>query len=409
LAVKPPVEGDDRTRPRFEEETDMQVATLTTVAGAALLAVLALPTHGVAQEPARYNVTDLGTLGGPFSIAYGLNSAGRVGGGATLADGSEHPFLWSRDEGMQDLGTLGGQNGAAAGPNASGQLALLSETATPDPMGEDFCGFGTHLTCLAAIWDKGAMTPLPNLGGNNGEAFGLNNRSQLIGISETATQDATCPSPQLLDFEAVIWGPKEGEVHQLRPLPGDTVGFALGLNDKGDVVGASGKCADTPIVPVPDGPHAVLWHNGSPTDLGNLGGKKSNVAAAVNDRGDVVGTSNLPGDAADPAFLWTRDKGMQNIGTVGADLSALPGGFGGINNKGQVVGQSCSGYLASGNCRAFLWEGKAMIDLNTLVPADSPLYLVVAFQIDDTGEIAGLGQTSSGDMHAFLATPLQGR
>ena len=149
-------------------------------------------------------------------------------------------------------------------------------------------------------------------------------------------------------------------------------------------------------------------HNGAPTDLGSFGGKKSNVAAAINDLGEVVGTSDLPGDAADPAFLWTKHTGIQNIGTVGGDLSALPGGFGGINNNGQVVGQSCSGYLGSGNCRAFLWQGKSMVDLNTLIPADSPLHLVIAFQINDAGEIAGLGQTSAGDMHAFRAIPTQG-
>jgi hypothetical protein len=32
-----------------------------------------------------------------------------------------------------------------------------------------------------------------------------------------------------------------------------------------------------------------------------------------------------------------------------------------------------------------------MTDLNTLTPADSPLYLVVGFGINDAGEIAGLG------------------
>jgi hypothetical protein len=49
-----------------------------------------------------------------------------------------------------------------------------------------------------------------------------------------------------------------------------------------------------------------------------------------------------------------------------------------------------------------------MTDLNTLIPADSPLYLVVAFEINDAGEIAGLGMTGTGQLHAFLATPQRG-
>ena len=57
------------------------------------------------------------SLGGTFSIAYGVGRDGRVAGGATLANGNEHPFLWSEHDGMRDLGTLGGPNGNAAGPN----------------------------------------------------------------------------------------------------------------------------------------------------------------------------------------------------------------------------------------------------------------------------------------------------
>ena len=49
-----------------------------------------------------------------------------------------------------------------------------------------------------------------------------------------------------------------------------------------------------------------------------------------------------------------------------------------------------------------------MTDLNTLVPADSPLYLLWATSINSRSEIAGFGVTSSGDVHAFLATPSDG-
>jgi len=139
-----------------------------------------------------------------------------------------------------------------------------------------------------------------------------------------------------------------------------------------------------------------------------LGGKLINAAAAINDQGQVVGTSSLPGDKANPAFLWTEATGMQNIGTLGKDKSALPGAFGAINNIGQVVGQSCSGYAGTGNCRAFIWQNNVMTDLNTLIPADSPLYLVFALQINDAGEIVGLGVTSTGQPPAFLATPRRG-
>jgi probable HAF family extracellular repeat protein len=50
------------------------------------------------------------------------------------------------------------------------------------------------------------------------------------------------------------------------------------------------------------------------------------------------------------------------LGTLPGDVSS---GAKDINNKGQVVGQSCD---INQNCRAFLWQNGMMTDLNTLVP-----------------------------------------
>src|SRR5262244_2750025 len=92
---------------------------------------------GQKLQRARYSVTDLGTLGGTASIAFGINNAGRVGGGANMRGQNQHPFLWDKGQ-MIDLGTLGGLNANAGGTNENDELAVLSETATKDPSGEDF-------------------------------------------------------------------------------------------------------------------------------------------------------------------------------------------------------------------------------------------------------------------------------
>ena len=384
----------------------MKLTLQMSISAVSLLAALAIPARLAAQEQkpnlARYTVTDLGTLGGTFSNAYGANGARYVGGAAQLSGGNQHAFLWYRGH-MRDLGTLGGPNSIGSGPDASNELAILSDTSTTDPLGEDFCGFGTHLICLGAIWKGGAMTSLPSLGGNNAEAFTVNNRGQLVGAAENKTQDANCPAPQVLDFEAVIWGPKPSEIHRLRPLPGDSVGFALGINDHGQAVGSSGSCANTTTNSVTGfvaGPHAVLWDNGRPTDLGSLGGTSVNTAAAINDRGEVIGGSYLKGDTTIHSFLWTKDAGMQDLGTLSGDALSL-GGW--INDKSQVVGWSCD---SSGSCRAYLWENKVMTDLNSLIQSDSNLYLMFAYGIYDAGEIVGQAmEKSTGQLHAFLAIP----
>lgn len=103
-------------------------------------------------------------------------------------------------------------------------------------------------------------------------------------------------------------------------------------------------------------------------------------------------------------FLWTGETGMRDLGVLPGDL--VGAGLG-MNNLGEVVGPSISAPgAATGNPTAFLWRNGAMTDLNTLVPADSPLYLLIAYGINDAGQIAGFGvNTTTGDVHGFLATP----
>lgn len=57
-----------------------------------------------------YRLTDLGTLGGSSSSAFGINDTGQVVGSSAIAgDAVQHAFLYSNGS-MADLGTLGGAN-----------------------------------------------------------------------------------------------------------------------------------------------------------------------------------------------------------------------------------------------------------------------------------------------------------
>jgi probable HAF family extracellular repeat protein len=342
----------------------------------------------------RYRVEDLGTLGGTFGTASGLNNRGWVTGLATLSgDTQVQGFLW-RHGVMSGLGTLGGPNSWAATANDSGQIVGGAETAMQDPNQENDCFFGTTLQCLPFTWQHGRMTALPTLGGTNGFVNSINNRGQLIGYAENSTPDSTCaPGTQLLEVEPVLW--EDGGIQQLPTLAGDNDGVALLINDKGQTVGATGSCFSAQVQH-----HAVFWPDRNTViDLGNLGGTQSNIAEGINNRGQIVGHSGRS-DGATHAFLW-QDDAMSDLGTLAGDSSSFAW-F--INDKSQIVGTSVD---ANGNSRAFLRHDDTLVDLNTLIPANSPLFLLDAFVINEHGDIVGDAlRKATGQIHAFVATPI---
>jgi probable HAF family extracellular repeat protein len=383
------------------------------------LALTGLPAGSAAQENSqpRYTVVDLGPLGGTYSQSFYVTSKGVVSGEASLANGDWHATLWQGAL-KKDLGTLGGLNSSAFGsPNAIGQVVGDTETSNTDPNGEDFCGFyasGAPLsgqTCLGFLWQHGSMTPLSTLGGYNSAASAINNRGEIAGSAETATTDSTCPpydpalgQYQVLGYKPVVW--KNSHIKELPTYGGDPDGFAIAINDHGQVAGASGTCSTNDpnngfyISPV----HALLWQNdGTVTNLGSLGGAFGNEAHNMNNRGQVVGTSDLAGDAVFHAFVWSPNTGkMQDLGTLPGDTYSVALS---INDAGEVGGVSIDSSFTT--LRAFVVVNGVPTDLNSLVPAYSPLQLLTACGINSRGEITGLAVgNSTGEYRGYLAIPV---
>src|SRR5215213_4820616 len=115
------------------------------------------------------NVVDLGTLGGGFSDAYGINndpSFVQIVRRSTRADGFTHAFFWTAPGPMVDLGTFGGGNSFAGDINDHGQVAGTSEDAARQQW--------------AAVWGRsGGVWTIENLGTVTGtccaHANGINN------------------------------------------------------------------------------------------------------------------------------------------------------------------------------------------------------------------------------------------
>jgi len=349
------------------------------------------------QKQTPYSVADLGTLGGTLGRALALSNKAWVVGDATLpGDTVFHGFLWRKGS-ITDLNTLGGPDSSAMGVNGEGDVVGVSESE-PDPLGEDFCGIGNNFTCLPFMWRKGALTALPTLGGNNGEATALNSRGQVVGLAENDKPDQTCPPPgppffAVLQFKPVVW--TKGEVHKLPTTHGDPDGAALFINDNEQVVGNTSDCTFSTF-------HGVMWDHGRAIGLGKFHGLLLGPVA-INNRGQVVGSAfDLSGTTL-VAFLW--QNGVTTIlGTLAHDVFSLGRG---INDRGEIVGDSCDEFF---DCRAFLWRNGRMTELNDLVSTPNAPFLENAFAINSRGQIAGKTTVQGTPLaDAYLATPSPGQ
>ena len=433
----------------------------------ALFAALAIPASLIAQDHPRYKLIDLGTLGGLHS--YGsvngdgfqlLNNSGVV---ASFADTAvpdpnapnfcfdpdcllAHAFRWKEGV-VTDLGALPGNNSSAAGSiNARGWITGQSQTGSFDPI---LNGPGVH----AVLWKHGDVTDLGSLGGGASLGIYVNNAGQVVGISDTTVPDPFSLFGIGVQLRTFLW--ENGAIRDIGTLGGpDALPGASCSGQPHDVVVGASYTSFTPNaatgIPTID---PFLWKSGKMIDLGNLGGTLSLGAQCANRRGQIIGQSNLAGDAMSHAFFW-EDGVMTDLGTLGGNNSEaiwinkagnvvgsadLPGSqihdaviwrHGKIRDLGTVTGDACSrgrglnsrGQVVGGSsdCRnflhAFVWEeGGAMLDLNTLIAPGSGYQLTNAFNINDRGQILAkadpIGVTPIDDQdlgHLMLLIPCEG-
>ena len=360
---------------------------------------------------ARYTIQDLGVFGANANAPGGplvITNSGWISGAAAVG-AAEHAVLYYRGK-MIDIGTPGlGGNSMGYGVNESGATAGEAEsTASGLATAEDFCGFqafgfsSSPTPCVPFVWQNGQMVPLPTLGGVNGSATEINSSGMVGGYAETATMDPNCTAPQKYQFKPVVWS--HGAVQAL-PTGNDADGLVTAVNDRGDAAGSSGSCAPlNPILLLYLNPtHALLWRNGEAIDLGNLGGEFNHLPHGMNNLGQVVGESDLPGDQTAHAFLAGLGTKMQDLGTVGTDTYSF--GFS-INDAGEIVGLSANADFSV--IRAFIRQNGTLVDLNTLVTGNNSLYLLTACFINSKGEITGIALDSAGQEHTYLALPVPG-
>ncbi|MFO0828168.1 MAG: hypothetical protein U0572_08455 [Phycisphaerales bacterium] len=320
----------------------------------------------VVATPPAYTVTEIPTLGlanngfEPGSVANCVTAGATVGYSITFVDDRNiHAFRLTNGE-LTDLGVLpGDEHSMAFGANAAGDAVGVSYVLG-------------NLTAHGVRWNT---TGAPVLLGSI-EPRDINSAGAIAGSTPVAGALGTSHATLLVGTSSTDLGTLGGP---------SSMGFAL--NEQNWVVGES-LLSDNRTT------RAFVWRNGAMLNLGTLGGATSRALDIDGLR--VVGIADTT--TQPHATMWTLNADGSLASKT--DLGTLPGATASaaysVNASGVVVGTS--------NDRATRWTGGAIVDLNTLIDAESGWTLTRANSIDAAGRIAGVGK-HGGVWRAFVLTP----
>jgi probable HAF family extracellular repeat protein len=205
------------------------------------------------MRPINPATDNLGTLGGPFKNAQGINALGQVVGGSSLSRGATwHAYRTAPDSPINpatdDLGGLGGDYSQALAINDIGQV--VGSATLPNGNEHAF------RTAPGA-----AINPLTDdLGtlGLSSAAEDINNSGVVVGYSQVSAKDfdwhafVSFPGESIADLNALL----------VNPIPGAVLVKAHGLNDSGQIVGemllGDGSTRAFLLTPVPEPASVVL-------------------------------------------------------------------------------------------------------------------------------------------------------
>lgn len=326
--------------------------------------------------PARYTVTDLGTLGGAGSRAYAINNDGIVVGEAETAGRRIHAFVWKRGQGpagggasMTDLGTLGGPTSRAYDINSNG--TVVGEADTTSGVRQAFVwNSSSGMTHLGD-----ALRPFASF------AYAINDGDLIAGGADS--EDGG---------RAVVWSNGTPRMPRLDP---SGISMAYDINASGYIAGQVDRGDPENRVSA-----AFIHRPTEPsTSLLPRPGGLSSSARAMNDVNQAAGYLETT-NGETHAFVFDGVGGLRDIDTMSNAFSSANA----INDAGQVVGVFF--HHRDDDEHAFVTLAGTMHDLNDLVRTGKVEWVLIEAQdINDAGQIVGYGRVGDNE-RAFLLSPV---
>ncbi len=265
--------------------------------------------------------TEMPTLGGLISDAESIDNTGRVLGTANVT-GREGLEFAVTPHCLWEGGTLTNLN---SDPRFQGAQAFhlmdsgaIYAISPPQPRNSD-----VHLWFLPQGLSPGPRVDRGEIGGPSLKVTAINDRGSVIGFQNMGKPGNA--------YQAFIWHVGDKKATALSPLS-ELEFSATALNNSGQIIGRKGTGGTA---------HAFLWEKSSVRDLGTLPGGKQSYAYALNDRGQVVGSSDAANDGLDDrAVLWDHGetKDLSQLIPTGTHWRQLRMASG-INAQGQIVGE----------------------------------------------------------------------
>jgi probable HAF family extracellular repeat protein len=321
----------------------------------------------------HYSICDLGTEFFPD----GLNSAGLVVGSRHRHEGDLARACLYDAGVLHDLGVGAGVSSLARAINDHGQI-------TSD-LRLDFWNWHAYR------YADGMATDLGTLYGYRAVAFDSNDHGHVVGCSTAPVGPEDVRWEQRRHERAFL---HDGEAMRDLGTLGGRFAWAKAINDQGQIVGWA-ETAD-------GSDHAFLY---DATGMKNL---CASLAARYSRAEDSNSAGQIVGYAANHGGFLYCDGELIFLGRVAEGMGAPLA----INDVAQIVGSAAvprerrHGRWARGR-RAFLGERGEIFDLLDLIDTPAGSELVMARDINNTGQIVGPGYYL-GEGHAFLLTPMSG-